>query len=148
MQFPSSKTSGFIKDLERLTHKNADLCNSLAATQYSRSILEREIIILKRTLLEERREAQQTIEKLRQNNQVRSFDHQKLSDVPSEGDNLTKVLSDLEMANKSLMEQLTEKTSKLKSVETQLNSSREHSEQLEIENSSLCCQLARVQRYT
>ena len=39
---------------ERLTRKNADLCDSLATTQLSRNALEREIILLKRTLLEER----------------------------------------------------------------------------------------------
>lgn len=42
----------FVK--KRLTYKNADLCNALAATQCSRNILERDIIVLKRTRLEER----------------------------------------------------------------------------------------------
>ena len=37
-----------------MTYKNADLCNALAATQLSRNTLEREVILLKRTLLEER----------------------------------------------------------------------------------------------
>ena len=34
-----------------MTHKNADLCNALAETQCSRTVLEREIILIKRSHL-------------------------------------------------------------------------------------------------
>ena len=55
-----------------MTYKNADLCNSLAATQLSRNTLEREVILLKRTLLEERSKVKQPlvteIEKLHKEN--------------------------------------------------------------------------------
>ena len=37
---------------ERLTLRNAELSESLSATQHSRSVLEREVLSLKRTLLE------------------------------------------------------------------------------------------------
>ena len=39
---------------ERLTVHNAELCDRLAATQHSRTILEREVLTLKRKLLEEK----------------------------------------------------------------------------------------------
>ena len=39
---------------ERLTVHNAELCDRLAATQHSRTILEREVLSLKRKLLEEK----------------------------------------------------------------------------------------------
>ena len=37
-----------------MTHKNAEMCNALAATQYSRALVEKESLSLRRTLLEER----------------------------------------------------------------------------------------------
>ena len=39
---------------ERLTSHNAELCDRLAATQHSRTVLEREVLALKRKLLEEK----------------------------------------------------------------------------------------------
>ena len=39
---------------ERLTVHNAELCDRLAATQHSRTVLEREVLSLKRKLLEEK----------------------------------------------------------------------------------------------
>lgn len=41
-----------IKDLERLALRNAELSEALSATRHSRSVLEREVVSLKRVLLE------------------------------------------------------------------------------------------------
>lgn len=43
-----------VKQQERLTVHNAELCERLAATQHSRTALEREVLTLKRKLLEEK----------------------------------------------------------------------------------------------
>ncbi len=47
---PTNNT--LIKDLERLALRNAELSEALSATRHSRSVLEREVVSLKRVLLE------------------------------------------------------------------------------------------------
>lgn len=51
---------------ERLSLRNAELSESLAATQHSRSVLEREVLGLKRNLLETRTVTAQVEEALAQ----------------------------------------------------------------------------------